>query len=348
MIAMTAKKHCDQKEASRIAINVQREADRVIMAKHEQAGVVINEAMEVLQFRGDTSDYLMHAPGAPNWNLLKMAREGLLTEVIAIKQVIKMGGGSFKKENIRIKCNGNFKTISIEVIPLRIPAANQRHFLISFTEQPQVNPPSPAQKTIDKTESKPSSRERYLEEELISTKTYMQSIIAAQEATNAELQADNADILRSKEELRNMYEDVQSANEELQTTKEMLQTSNEELMTVNDNFKNLLNSIRLPTMIVGNDLQIRVFTAAIENFFNLVATDVGRSIHDIKLRVEISNLEELILQVIKDLTIKEREVQDTQGRRYSLQIRPNQTIKNKVDGVVITFVDIDSLKRNNP
>ena len=357
----------DPNEESTLLLNVQKEADRVVVAKYEQAGVVINEAMEVLQFRGDTSDYLKQAPGTPSRNLFKMARDGLLMELRAALDKVMKEGAAFKKENIRIKYDNNFKNVSIEVIPLKVPAANQRYFLISFTEQPSVSPAPTAGKTMDKSKAKPGSRKRELEEalssikeELISTKTYMQSIITERESVNEELQAANEEAISSNQELQSLNEEMQSANEELQTAKEEIQASNEEITTVNDelngrntqlmqlndDFINLTKSIQLPIVIVGIDLRIRRFTPAAEKVFSLVATDVGRSISDIKLRVKLSNLEELILQVIKDLTIKKQEVQDESGQWYNLEIRHYRTSDNKIDGVVITFVDIDALKKN--
>ena len=362
-----ALKKPDENEESRIALNVQREADRMVMAKNEQAGVVINETMEILQFRGDTSYYLKQAPGTPSLNLFKMVREGLLTELrTALNQVMKEGG-SFKKENIRVKYNGDFKSVSIEVVPLKVPAAKQRYFLISFTELKKISLPPLVGKTIAKSKSKPDSREQGLKEnllsvkeELIATKAYMQSIIEEREAANAALQAANEEVVASNEELQSLNEEMQSANEEMQTAKEELQASNEEITTVNDelngrntqlaqlndDFSNLINSIQLPVVIVGHDLRIRRFTPAAEKVFSLVATDVGRSLSDIKLKVNISNLEELIAKVNKDLAIKEQEVQDEKGHWYTLQIRPYRTSDNKIDGVVIMFSDIDILKKN--
>ena len=43
--------------------DAQKEADRVLLAKYAPAGVLINEAMEVLQFRGHTGPYLEPPPG---------------------------------------------------------------------------------------------------------------------------------------------------------------------------------------------------------------------------------------------------------------------------------------------
>lgn len=350
-----------------VLLKVQKEADRVVIAKNERAGVVVNESMEILQFRGDTSDYLKQAPGTPSRNLFKMAREGLLKELRTALDKVTKEGMAFKKENIRIKHNSGFKNVSMEVIPLKVPAANERHFLVSFTEPSRIFPAPKAEKKMSKSKAKRGSLERELEEalssvkeELISTKAYMQSIIEERESANGDLQAANEEVVSSNEELQSLNEEMQSANEELQTAKEEIQASNEEITTVNDelngrnvqlsqlndDFVNLTKSIQLPVVILRNDLRVRFFTPASEKIFSLVATDVGRFIGDIKLRAGIPNLEELILQVIQDLAIREQEVVDEQGRWYNLVIRPYRTSDDKIDGAIMTFTDIDALKTN--
>jgi len=325
--------------------------------QREEAGPLC----EILQFRGDTSDYLRQAPGVPSRNLFKMAREGLLKDLrIGLDKVIREGT-VFKKENIRVKYRGDFKAISIEIIPLKVAAAMQRYFLILFTETQVPSRVQTPQKTSGRSQAKPGLAEELaqIKEELISTKTYMQSIIEERESANEELQTANEEVVSSNEELQSLNEEMQSANEELQTAKEEIQASNEEITTVNDelhgrnaqltqlndDFTNLTKSIQLPVVIVTNDLKIRFFTPGSEKVFNLVATDVGRPISEIKLKAKVPELEGLIVRVIKDLAMKDQEVQDEQGYWYNLQIRPYRTSDNKIDGAVITFADVNALKQ---
>ncbi len=356
-----------QNEEARIAFSAQKEADRLVMAKYDEAGVLVNEDMEILQFRGDTSSYLRQAPGAPSLNLFKMAREGLLAELRTALSIVMKEGGSFKKENVRIKSDSGFKNISFEVIFIKVAGANQRYFLVSFSQASPRRAPPEAAKTKKPFKIKAGSRKSELEkevaglkDELICTKAYMQSIIEERERANADLQAGNEEIVTSNEELQSLNEEMQSANEELQTAKEELQASNEEITTINDelngrniqlaqlndDFVNLTKSIKLPVVIVGKDMRIRFFTPAAEKLFSLVATDVGRSINDIKLRVTIGNFNELLSEVIQDATFKEQEVRNDSGHWYNLQIRPYKTSENKIEGAIIAFADIDVMKKN--
>ncbi|OPY58060.1 MAG: sensory histidine kinase AtoS [Pelotomaculum sp. PtaU1.Bin035] len=192
-----------------------------------------------------------------------------------------------------------------------------------------------------------------LEHELIATKEYLQCVIEKHEFTNEALRAANEEIQSSNEEL-------QSMNEELETAKEELQSSNEELMTLNDEVQNrnnelgkisgdlfnLFRSINIPVVMLSNNLHIRRFNPAAEKVFNLIATDVGRPITDINTNFNNYDLEQAILEVIDTLISTEEEVQDRYGRWYSVQIRPYRTLENKIDGVVITYADIDKIKKS--
>jgi two-component system CheB/CheR fusion protein len=364
---LTVSRPPEPQDGARTRSNVLREVDRVILAKYDQAGIVINEEMEILQYRGDTSRFMKSPPGVPSFNLLKMVREGLLTELRKAVNTAMKADAPYKKDRIRMKSDGAFKNVSLEVFPLKPPGVNEKHLLILFGEG-QEESKKPGLKNAKTSLGRPLLQEApghaaemtSLKEELASTNAYMQSVIEEREAANEELQAANEENLSSNEELQSMNEELQSANEELQTAKEELQASNEEITTVNDELNirntqltqlndylsNLLNSIELPVVMVGLDLRIRRFTPAAEKVFRLIPTDTGRPIGDIKPRIEIRDLEALIGTVIKDLTITEHEVQDEQGHWLRMQIRPYRTGENKIDGAVIAVLDIDVLKQN--
>ncbi|MEG3845114.1 PAS domain-containing protein, partial [Microcoleus sp. herbarium14] len=171
------------------------------------------------------------------------------------------------------------------------------------------------------------------------------------QAANQDLRAANEEILSSNEELQSMNEELETAKEEIQATNEELNTINDELQRRNvestqvcNDLQNLLSSINIPILMLGDDLRIRRFTTAVEGIFNLISTDVGRSLSDITHKLIVPDLEQQILEVIRTLNFKFQEVQDRDGRWYDLQIRPYRTIDNKIDGAVLVLVDINELK----
>ncbi len=191
-----------------------------------------------------------------------------------------------------------------------------------------------------------------LRAELDATKESLQAIIEEQEATNEELKSANEEIESSNEELQSTNEELETAKEELQSTNEELTTLNEELSNrnlemaqINNDLTNLLSSINIPIAMVDNTLAVRRATPMAEKLFNLLPSDIGRRLSDFRANLSIDNLDNLIREVIDTLTTRESKVQDNQGRWYSLRIRPYRTRENKIDGAVITLVDIDEEQR---
>src|SRR5207248_170774 len=95
------------------APNVFREADRVLLSRFSPAGVVIDEEMEILQFRGRTSAYLEPAPGTASFNLLKMAREGLLAELRTAIHAARKKDTSVRREGISFITDGETQLVNI-------------------------------------------------------------------------------------------------------------------------------------------------------------------------------------------------------------------------------------------
>ena len=335
-------------------MDIYHEADRVVLNQYAPAGVLINEQADILQFRGDTSHYLRPAPGRASFNLLQMAREGLLMDLRSAIAQAQMSGGIVNREGVHILFEGKTLSVCVRVIPLTLPSPPNQHYLILFEEVTspvgdEVRPTTRRRDAVDGGARR--ERSNQLAQELEATKQYLQSIIERYETANEELKSANEEILSSNEEL-------QSTNEELETAKEELQSTNEELSTVNDELRqrnqelgeanndlnNLFSSANLPIIVLDSNLRIRRFTASAEKILNVIPTDIGRPIGHLNLNIPIPDLEPLLLDAIDSVSIKEREVQDDEGHWYSLRIRPYRTTDNRIDGAMLLFIDIDSYK----
>ncbi|HYX83208.1 MAG TPA: PAS domain S-box protein [Gemmatimonadales bacterium] len=328
--------------------DIQREADRILLARYTPPGVLVTDELEIIQFRGDTGLYLAPASGRASLNLLKMLREGLLMPVRAAISRARREGQSSRKNGVRVRANGGWRLVDLEVVPVRMPTRARDCFLVLFHPASEAPLPEPSPATDAETE-KETLR---LKQELQATKEYLQSVIEQQEAANEELQSAN-------EEVQSANEELQSINEEIETSKEEIQSSNEELATVNDelhtrnaelgqsnnDLMNLLASVQMAIVMLGSDLRIRRFTPMAEKMLNLIATDVGRPITDIRLNVDVPDLEQILLEVLESVQSYQREVQDKNGRWYSLRVRPYRTLDNRIEGAVVVLVDIDSTKQ---
>jgi two-component system CheB/CheR fusion protein len=118
-----------------------------------------------------------------------------------------------------------------------------------------------------------------------------------------------------------------------------------ELIQLNNDLTNLINSVHLPILILGQDMRIRRFTPMAEKVLNVIPSDVGRPLSDLNLNLEIKDLPRLMAEVMESLTIRELEVRDRNDRWYSMRLRPYKIADNKIDGIVLTLIDIDPMKR---
>jgi two-component system CheB/CheR fusion protein len=336
-------------------VDLEKAADRLIVKKYGPAGVIVNSAMEILQFRGRTGPYLESAPGTASLNLLKNVREGLLGELRAAIRKAKSRGGPARAAGVRLTQHGRVLVVDIEVIPLRAEEAGDTTggaFLVLFEEEaPRAASPGPRPR--HRATGRGAGRElAALQRELAASKEYLQSIIDEGETSNEalrlateEIQSSNEELQSTNEEMETAKEELQSSNEELTTVNDEMQARNLELAQVNSDLTNVLTSVSIPLVIVGRDLRIRRFSGATDRLLKLVVTDVGRPIGDIQLRINVTDLERMLVEVTDTLMPQEREIQDQDGRWATMRIRPYRTEDDRIDGAIISFMDIDALKR---
>jgi two-component system CheB/CheR fusion protein len=358
-------------EGFRGELSAQFEADRVTVNQFAPPGVLINDELQILQFRGPTSAYLQPPAGKASFDVLKMTREGLMLPLRAAINKARKENKIAHRENVRFDHDGRIKKVSIEVVPLK--NLKERCFLVLFQDgkkagvaspsAPAGGPSAGASSTGRFAGSQEESRRiAELERELAETRDYLQAVQKQHEATNEELQA-------SSEEVTSANEELQSVNEELETSKEELESANEELTTVNEemsnrnvelsrlnaDLNNLQTSTGLSVILVGRELTIRRFSPAAEKQFSLLAADIGQPLGKFRHNLvpaergppaaSALDLEAFAREVIDTVRERECEAQDRDGHWFCLRAHPYVTLDNKVDGVVIVLVDIDALKR---
>ena len=333
-----------------------KEADRILLTKYSPASVIVNSEQEIVQFRGRTGTFLEPAPGKASLNVLKMAREGMMTELRNAIDKAKKSGETVRKDAIAIMSDGKYLDVNVEVVPLKTNQARPC-FLVAFEEAVPKPAPSAASGRARGEKSGRESRAEdlklvRLQQELSATKDYLQSIIEDKEAANEELKAANEEIQSSNEELQSTNEELETSKEELQSTNEELTTVNEELRNrnleltqVNDDMTNLSAGANVPVLMMGSDLRLRQWGPLSDKLFNLKASDLGRSIFDINLDLRLPDLKETINEVVDRDVNKEVEAKGPHGRWYLVRIRPYRTADNKVEGAVLSFVDIDRIKQ---
>lgn len=199
------------------AMSVEKKADKIVLSRHAPAGVIVNDDLAIVQFRGDVSPYLKHPAGRATLDLVKMAHRTLLAKLLDMINQARTSGATAKSTHLGLAVN-------IEVIPLANQSFQEKYFLILFEDINQQSKSKNNQAAKNAKASKEAFNE--IEHELSSTVSQLQTLIETRDTTNEELRSANEEVMSANEEL-------QSTNEELETTKEELQSTNEELMTLN-------------------------------------------------------------------------------------------------------------------
>jgi len=337
--------------------NIRSIAEKLILDQYAPASVLINAKFNILYYIGDTGPYLQQPSGEPAINILNMIHKDLryklslvLKNAVKTKKQIVTGG-------LQFQVNGDVKTVNMTVNPLNDPALPEGLMMVVFEAQSPPGPadakkPGQAGKKAKSDDDSVDPRIKSLEQELKYTRENLQTTIEELETSNEELKSTN-------EELQSTNEELQSTNEELETSKEEMHSTNEELVTinaelqykvkeleeVNNDISNLLASTEIATMFLDYDLRIRRYTPSTTSLFNLIGSDVGRPIGDITARIDYEDFQKDARRVLNKLVPIEKEVHTSDGRSIAIRIIPYRTVDNKIDGLVVTFVDVTEGKR---
>ncbi|MFA6455201.1 MAG: chemotaxis protein CheB [Bacteroidota bacterium] len=329
--------------------NIAQISERIILENTSPNCVITNDHGDILYIHGKAGKYFELAHGEAKINIFDIARGGLKQELpVLVRKAI-----STKKpvtvEGIKIKLSGTSELITLTVKPITEPAEMSGSLLIIFEEiLPQKKAVMPKSTHYEKKSEKIIKE---LEHELKSTKENLRSAVEELETSNEELkssneemQSTNEEMQSSNEELETSKEELQSLNEELITVNTELQNKNDELSVVNSDMKNLLDSNEIPTIFLDNNLCIKRFTQHAVKVVNLISSDVGRPIDHLAAKFKYDKLVEDAREVLRTLVFKQMELQTNDALWYQMRIMPYRTTSNVIDGVVITFSDIQKLK----
>lgn len=334
-------------------LTVDKEVERVLVNRYVPPSIVVNDQMEIVQFRGRTGDYLEPASGHPTFSLSKMSREGLLIDLRSAINKAKKTNSPVRTENVQIKSNGGTKPVTLEVVPVRGQAASERFYIVVFQEPPHHRVPKGGKGKQAIVRRADSREAQALRREILQLREQLRAVIEDHETTSEEFKSANEEVLSANEELQSTNEELETAKEELQSSNEELSTLNEELQNrnnelslANNDLVNLLANVNIPIVMVGNDLRIRRFTPPAEKLLNLIPADLGRRLREIRPNLDFDDVEKLVQRSIDTTTVQEQETQEKDTRVwYLMKVRPYRTSENRIDGAVISFQDIDALKR---
>ncbi len=324
-------------------------ADQLVLHRYAPPAVLTNDKGDIFYVSGRTGKYLEPAAGKANWNLFAMAREGLRYEVTNAFQKVVRQKDSVILHGLKVGTNGGTQFVDVTLQRLDEPGPLQGLVMIVFMDVPPPvagqrhgRPPVPNVR---------NARLEELEHELL-------QVHSEARATHEEMQTSQEELRSANEELQSTNEELQSANEELTTSKEEMQSLNEELQTVNselqakvdelsrtgNDMKNLLDSTSIATLFLDKHLNVRRFTPQATKIIKLIPGDAGRPVTDLASELSDQTLADDAREVLRTLVPAEKSVAARDGRWFTVRIMPYRTADDRIDGVVITFMDITVAK----
>jgi two-component system CheB/CheR fusion protein len=334
------------------AVEVEPDLEKIhreaLLEQYAPPSVLVDaDSNELLHVAGDVEQYLRVAPGRPSSDVLEMVAEELRSQV----RTLLFEAVRTPDEPVRRRVSMADHELQLQAFAFELSGTDATVVELSFVrlaDLPAVD--QDRERVVEGDDSEGIVEE--LEDQLERTRARLQSTIEEYEASNEKLRASN-------EELMSMNEELQSTTEELETSKEELQSMNEELQTVNDelndkidqldsvnsDLRNLMRSTDIGTIFLDRDLTIKRFTEPVTEYFNLIHTDEGRPFSHITHELEANELVDDARRVLDELTTIEREIESEEGRHYMCRALPYLNVDDRVDGVVLTFVDITERKR---
>jgi two-component system CheB/CheR fusion protein len=324
--------------------DLQRVIEAALLANHTPACVVVDNKHQVLYIHGHTGLFLEPAIGRASMNLLKMARDGLRSELSSALRETSTTQQPSHFDRLRVKTRDEERLVNLTVRPLPAASAPAGTLMVLFEDGGPVQQEGDLPAGSGGDSETPAARTAWLEQELSDTRETLQN-------ANEELETSN-------EELQSTVEELQSSNEELMTSQEELSSINEELHTVNveleekvhllelttNDLENLLVSTEIGTVFLDLDLRVRRFTPSATKVINLIASDIGRPLGHIAHKLDYDNLIPDAEAVLDSLQPRTVDVRSKDGAWYSLRITLYRSGNNAIDGVVLTFIDLTERK----
>ncbi len=330
--------------------NIQTFAEQLLLQRFAPASVLINQEGDILYITGRIGKYLEPAAGKANMNIYAMAREGLRNQLLSAIRNAKQNYKPIILRNIKVINDGGTQFVDVTLQSIEKPDEFKGTIIIVFADVPALpNPVIIKSKTgkqtlsIRKHESD-SDLQRTLNE-LECTREEMQTSQEELKSTNEELRSTNEELQSANQELTISKEEMQSLNEALQAVNMELQSKVAELMEANSDIKNVLNSTDIATLLLDNEFNIRRYTDQLTKLIKLRPSDIGRLFTEMVSDLQYPEIADHAREVLRTLIFKESNISTSDQRWFTVRIMPYRTLDNRINGVVITFIDITVAKK---
>lgn len=313
------------------------------LEQYAPPSVIVNHDAEIVHMSDRAGNFLRYVGGEPSLNLTTLVHPQLRLELRTALYQATHTNKSVEARRVRLERDGRSFYVNMVVRPFRDSEAGSDYMLVLFDEVEACMDSS----TLEDPDTKDSVLTQ-LEAELQQTKEQLQVTMEHSETSTEELRASNEELQAINEELRSATEELETSKEELQSINEELTTVNYELKTkvdetgkINDDLQNLISSTDIATLFVDRKLRIKWFTPRTRDIFNVIGNDAGRSLLDITHRLDYPQLHQDASTAFEELRLVEREIKAHQADRWYLaRFLPYRTTDDRIQGAVLTFIDI--------
>ena len=323
-----------------------------LLESYAAPSILITEEYHVLHVSESAARFLEVAPGEPSRDVIKLVIPELRIDLRSALHQATQERTMVQVKDIHLAQQHGGGSVTLSVRPaLREYDPALGYFLIFLeTDGKEISQDQKPVQLVSPTDAPVSQ----LEEELGRVRGQLRATIEQYEthveeakAANEELQAMNEELRSAAEELETSKEELQSVNEELTTVNQELKLKIDELGLANNDLQNFINSTDIATIFLDRGLRVKLFTARARDIFNLLATDTGRPLSDITNTLKDMKLHDTVKLVLERLQTVEREVGTTDGRSFLMRVLPYRTADDRIDGVVLTFMEIRERKRTD-
>jgi two-component system CheB/CheR fusion protein len=325
-----------------------------MVERYAPPSLLVSPDDKVVHLSEHVGRYLVHPGGEPTLNVYKLVRSELRIELRETLHRVRKRGEAWQTKPLHVRFNGETHPVVLHVRPALEP---QQHgfALVIFDEREAAPAAGPSGSDEDASDAgapaESTASVQALEDELDLSRQRFQAIIEEYETSQEELKASNEELQSANEELRSTLEELETSKEELQSMNEELQTVNqenrhkvEELAQLSGDLQNLMAASQIATLFLDRELRIMRFTPRVGELFNVRPVDRGRPLADLTHRLGYDELRDDARRVLDHLVPVEREVRDEEGRWYLTRVLPYRSTQDRIEGVVITFVEITKRK----
>jgi two-component system CheB/CheR fusion protein len=326
---------------------IQAGVHREALERLAPPSVIVDESYRVVHLSEHAGRYLQPSGGTLANDITELARVELRFDIRAALHRVFARNESSLSGPIGVHFEGTARRVYLQSRPL---GSEPSAAIVFFFEGEPLSDASLTSTTIEEPASAEQIRQllqelQFSQSQLLGSREEYEGANEELRAANEELQSVNEEHRSTAEELETSKEELQSINEELQTVNSELKTKLESVSRANGDIQNLMAATDVGILFLDAQLRINRFTPPISKLFNIVEGDEGRSITDFTHRLDYDALAGDAHIVVRDLKSRAREVRGRDGSWYLARLKPYRTVEDKLDGVVVTFVDIGERRR---